>query len=211
MRISKTLLSLSAMALSLTACKSFMDPTFMPSGYAHLNKEYKSPPADSPWPIGYDYTHAQNAEVIGKWRVVASDIVTKLEATELIDKTAVFLSSPTLDNAFTLSLDNALREELRRRGYYLASVPDEEALKLQVSTYDPEFKDAIQSYEFNDIEEGNPEPPTLVSKDIAVKVEGLIASAPVTLVESIYDLPLYGYQDQQRYLPLTQSIAEVWR
>lgn len=211
MRISKTLLSLSAMALSLTACKSLMDPTFLPSGYTHHQKDYKSPHADAPWSIGYDYTHAQNADIVGKWRVVASDIVTKLEATELLAKTSVFLSSPTLDNAFTLSLDNALREELRSRGHYLVSVPDMESLKLQVSTYDPEFKDAIQSYEFNDIEEGNPEPPKLVNKDMVIKVDGLIVNAPVTLVESTYNLPLYGYQDRQLYFPLTQSLAEVWR
>ena len=215
MRFSKTLptafLSLSAMALSLTACKTVMDPTFLPSGYLHHQKAYKTPPADAPWSIGYDYTHAQNAEIIGKWRVVAADIVTKLEQTELLGDAAIFLSSPTHDNAFTLSLDNALRQELRSRGHYLASIPNDDALKLEVSTYDPQFKDAMQSYEFNDIEEGNPKEPELVNKDIAIKIVGLIASAPVTLVESTYDVPLYGYQDKQRYFPLGQSIAEVWR
>ena len=32
------------LVLALTACKPVWDPTFMPSGYAHHNKEYKTPP-----------------------------------------------------------------------------------------------------------------------------------------------------------------------
>ena len=211
MRISKTLLSLSAVALSLTACKTSMDPTFVGSGYTYHHENYKAPPGDKPWSIGYDYTHAQNAEVLDKWRAVASDIVTQLEATQMTEDKAIFLSSPALDNAFTISLDHALRSELRSRGYQVVAVPDEEALKIQASIYDQQNRTTFQSHEFNDVIEGNPEPPKLVNKNLTVKVEGLVADAPVTLVESIYDLPLYGYQDEQRYSPLAQTIAEVWR
>jgi len=206
------LLGISTIALSLNACKSIMDPTFMPSGYTYHHDEYKSPPAGNPWGIGYDYTRESNKAMLDQWRAVASDLTDKLESTASLGASPIFLSSPILDNAFTISLDHALREELRARGYTLSSLPTNESLKIQTSTYDPAYKDVMRSYDLNDqIENDLPAPPKAVSKSLMLKVEGLIDGAQTTLVDAPYDLPLYGYQDEQLYFPLTQKIAEVWR
>lgn len=212
MRISTKILGFSAMALSLTACKTFMDPTFLPAGYTYHSDTYKSPPADNPWRIGYDYTREQNEDILNEWRDVAADLTDKLESSAGLGSQAIFLSSPTLDNAFTISLDHALRSEFRARGYTISSVPSTDTMKIAVSSYDPEFKDVMRSYDLNDqTEKDRPEPPEAVRKELILKVDGLIDGVPTTLIESPYVLPLYGYQDKQLYSPLTQAVAEVWR
>jgi len=150
--------------------------------------------------------------VLNQWKAVAADLTDKIEDVAPLSGAPIFLSSPKLDNAFTLSLDHALREEFRERGYRLASIPSEDTIKLQVSSYDPEFTDVMRSYELNDQEEiDRPEPPAEITKDLILKVDGLVGDTPTTLVQSSYELPLYGYQDEQLYFPLGQNIAEVWR
>jgi hypothetical protein len=216
MRISRqltaALLGFSALGLSLSGCKTFMDPTFLPAGYTYHQNEAKSPTADEPWSIGYDYTHEKNAEVIAHWQQVAAELVTKLEPSGATSAGPIFLASPELDNAFTISLDNALRQELRSRGYILAAVPDVGTVNLKTSAYDPEFSDNFLSYEFNDTEEELPEPPKVMYKNIVIKIQGEVEGKPITLVESYHaQLPLYGYQYPQRYFPMAHDIAEVWR
>lgn len=205
-------LGLSTAIISLNACKTIMDPTFIPSGYTYHHDVYKSPPADKPWSIGYDYSREENVAILNKWRDVASDLTDKLAEDASLVGAPVFLASPDLDNAFSLSLDHALREEFRARGVMLVAIPNEETFKLKVTTYDPEFKDVMRSYDVNDqTQKDLPEPPKEVSKTLVVKVDGLVADMTAVLVEESYELPLYGYQDRQLYFPLTQSIAEVWR
>ena len=205
-------LGLSATILTLGACKSFMNPTFMPAGYAHHSDNYKAPDGPEAWDIGYDYTRAENAAVLNRWKMVAADLTDKIEQGAPLDAAPVFLSSPTIDNAFTLSLDHALREEFRTRGYTLASIPSEETTKLQVSAYDPQFRDTMRSYDLNDQPQKDlPEEPEAISKELVLKVDGLVGEEHITLVERAYVLPLYGYQDEQLYFPLSQNIAEVWR
>lgn len=205
-------LGLSTAIFSLNACKTLMDPTFIPAGYTYHHDVYKSPPADAPWSIGYDYSREENAEVLNKWRNVAADLTDKLEQDASLSGTPVFLASPDLDNAFSLSLDHALREEFRARGFTLAAVPNEETFKINTTVYDPAFKDVMRSYDVNDqTQEDLPEPPKEVSKTLVIKVDGLVADMTAVLVEESYELSLYGYQDKQLYFPLSQSIAEVWR
>ncbi len=212
---------LAVTVFSLNACKSVMNPSFLPSGYTYHHDIYKAPPAGEPWHIGYDYSRAENAEILSEWADAASDIINRLEASNAIGGSPIFLSSPHIDNAFSLSLDHALREELRARGYYLAATPEEQATKLAISSYDPEFKDKMRSYDLNDATQDDlPEPPQETHKNLVIKVMGLaaqeaedgtITEQSVTLLEEPYILPLYGYEDEQLYFPLGQKIAEVLR
>ena len=212
MRKLSILLGLSTAIFTLNACKTVMDPTFLPSGYTYNHEQYKAPPADKAWNIGYDYTSEKNAAVLETWRMVAADITDKLEADSSLAGTPVFLSSPEIDNAFSLSLDHALRDEFRARGVIVAPVPTEESFKLAVSVYDPEFKDAIRSYDVNDqTDKDLPEPPKEVSKPLVIKIIGLVDDMSAVLLEEPYELPLYGYEDEQLYFPLANSIAGVWR
>lgn len=212
MRKLSLIIGLSTAVIALNACKTLIEPTFIPSGYTYHHDEYKSPGADKPWHIGYDYSRDENAHVLNKWRMVAADLTDKLEESASLGATPVFLASPDIDNAFSLSLDHALREEFRSRGFALVAVPSEDAFKIKASTYDPEFKDAMRSYALNDQEQKDlPEPPREVSKTLVIKVHGLVADMTSVLVEEPYELPLYGYQDKQLYYPLSQSIADVWR
>lgn len=205
-------LGLISAIITLNACKTVMDPTFLPSGYTYHHDTYKSPPADKPWSIGYDYSRAENAAILNKWQNVAADVTDQLVATAPLDTMPVFLASPDIDNAFSLSLDHALREEFRSRGYELVAIPSEDAFKIKASTYDPDFKDVMRSYNLNDqTQKDLPEPPKEVSKKLVIKIDGLIDGTPSALVEAPYELPLYGYQDKQLYFPVTQAFSEVWR
>ena len=210
-RSTKMLFSLSAATLLIAACDTVMRPSFMPAGYTYHQEAYKSPPNGTPWDIGYEYTHAKNKEVLDQWHFVAADLISQLEETNLLGQAPVHLASPDIDNAFSLSLDHALRSEMRARNYTIEAFPTVESLKLVVSAYDPEYETNLLSYDYNDIEEGNPEPPELINKDIGILIKAPTPEQDITLVNRIYNLPLYGYQERKRYFPLTQGTAEVWR
>ena len=202
-----------AAALTLAACHPVLNPKFMPAGYTYHSNEYKSPEAHPPWDIGYEYTTEKNAEVLEIWEIAAMDLTDRLESQLALADAPIFLASPDpLDNAFSLSLDHSLRQELRERGYTLETIPTEGSIKLAVSAYDPEFKDKMRSYVYNDAPQKDlPAPPKEVSKDIVLKVDTERDGKPLTIVEDTYNLPLYGYQDRQLYFPLGQEVSEVFR
>lgn len=210
MRIFVSILSI----FILAACaKPLVNPSYLPAGYTYHHDQYKSPPGPNPWGIGYDYTAAQNAETLDRWREVSINILDKIEFDGDILAQDIFLAPPKLDNAFTQSLDHTIREELRARSYRLVNLPGPDTLILALETYDPEFKDAMRSFIVNgDIKEAErPEPPALTAKELALTARALRADQTLANVEGRYILPLYGYEDKQLYFPISQDLAEVWR
>jgi len=171
----------------------------MPSGYTYHQDEYKAPPAANPRAIGYDYSVQKNAEMLETWRTVASDLTDKIEAKAPLSAAPVFLSSPQKANAFDISLDHVMREEFRKRGYTLASVPSEDSIKLQISSHDLELKDEMKATQVDSEAAAEIEK---INKDVIIKVNGLVGELPTTLVEAQYNLPLFGHGDKQSYIPL---------
>lgn len=108
--------------LMLTAC-GYESPTWMPAGYAYHNDEYKAQPGPEADNLGYDYSPERNAEMNGMWIEVAGSLVNDLESQTGISAQPVYLEKLADANAFNLSLDNALRDELRARGYFLTDTP----------------------------------------------------------------------------------------
>ena len=95
----------------------------MPTGYAHVNKEYKAAPGPEARDIGYEYSADTNDQIVQLWRVTAADLVSKLEAQTGITPQTLYLETLPNNGAFNATYDEVLRAELRGRGYRLASSP----------------------------------------------------------------------------------------
>lgn len=104
--------------LLLTAC-GYTSPTWMPAGYSWHNDEYKAQPGPEADNLGYAYTPDSNEEMVAMWREVAVELVTDLETQTGLSPQPLHVQKLPGSNAFNLSLDNALRDELRARGYTL--------------------------------------------------------------------------------------------
>jgi len=118
--------ALSAMLLvTLTGCKTFWNPTFMPSGYAHHQGVFKSPPGPEARDIGYDYTHEKNMDIVDQWRVATADLVQRAKNDDALPLGAIYLTSNMPASANRSTYDFALREQLNAHGYSLANTADE--------------------------------------------------------------------------------------
>lgn len=126
----------SFVVLALTGCKPLWDPTFMPAGYTHHQKEYKTPPGPEAASIGYEYSAQQNADVVESWRKATSDLVLRAKAHDIRPTQPVYLRTDLPHSAFQSAFDHALRDELQAHGYLLADDPVD-AVILFYSAYDP--------------------------------------------------------------------------
>ncbi len=120
----------------LAACHPFNGPNFMPDGYEHHNKRYKSPPGGEASDIGYDYSAVENQAVLDVWADVIKTMVDDFESHVRLAEKEVFIrqherpldpKSGELKRAgqtpFFTTYDHMLRDEFRRRGYHLADHP----------------------------------------------------------------------------------------
>lgn len=140
--------------LMLTAC-GFESPTWMPSGYSYANSEYKAQPGPEAAPIGYPYSAARNDYVNSMWTDTARALLNDLESQTGLSAQPIFVADLENKNAFNMSFDNALREELRARGYTLA--PEAAGnVELKYQAFKAEDENKRPAYPYND-DEGNKE------------------------------------------------------
>ncbi len=180
--------------LALTGCRSLMDPTPMPAGYAYHQEKFKSPPGPPAAEIGYPFSVPRNDVVVEKWQAVAAATVDKMEAQLGLQPQPVYIETLPRMNAFNASLDYVLREELRNRGYTLVNVPGY-ILHLKPEAYIPgDEKVPVDANRFN----GDPE--VLVIPEHRERAQDFIISVTVLnngllkgVVSDQYALPTYGY------------------
>ena len=204
-------LTIGALALGLSACNPAMNPSPMPAAYTHHQGNYKSPPGPQAWDIGYNETDHTNDEVMALWHAAGRDLILTLEEQTGITPQDVYLAPPKLDNAFTFSLDHALRAALTERGYRLLPEYYDGVLVLEADSYDPEYKGKMRGYVYNDdLQASEEKPPQKYYKNLVLTLEAF-QGGQVGKIEIPNELPLYGYQDKQLYFPVTQGFAEIWR
>ena len=116
-----SLLFSSLLVLSLTACKPFWDPTYYPSGYAHHDKTYKSPPGPAVDDIGYEYSHEENAAVNAAFLEATRDLVARAKSASFASTRPYYLVTDLQDSAFKGAYDNALRQAMRENGTMMTS------------------------------------------------------------------------------------------
>lgn len=186
------ILVFSFLILALTGCRSVWDPTFMPSGYTWHNDVYKAPPGPEAQSLGYDYSAARNEGQVEMWQGIARGLIDSLEAQSGLSAQQIYIEKPAAVNAFNSSLDYALREELRARGYTLASAPG--GASLQAQAFAPKDEKLHISQPFNgDVpQERKPWNPEKESEFVFV-LTLLQDGKPVNEVRSTQQMPAYGY------------------
>ena len=187
----------SFLVLSLTGCKPVWDPTFMPSGYTHHHKEYKTPPGPEAAPIGYEYSAEQNADVVEHWRKAASDLVLRAKAHDIRPTRSIYLTTDLPHGAFQSAFDHALRDELQAHGYLLADDPVE-AETLFYSAYDPSdpgIPESTLNVNHDDARHANVEGGFLAPAKKFELVLGTVTDGIMgTKVSHIYEVPSFGFQ-----------------
>lgn len=194
----------SILVLALAGCKPIWDPTFMPSGYAHHQKEYKTPPGPEAADIGYDYSAEKNEAVLEEWRKAASDLVLRAKAHDIRPMQPVYLTTDLPHGAFQSAFDHALRGEMQSHGYLLADDPVD-AQTLFYSAYDPTDPGAAEStYNVNDDDARHANAAgdyLATSKEFELVLSTVNDGVMATKVSHIYTVPSYGFSPAG-YAPL---------
>ena len=185
-------LALLPSVLLLSACGA-ASPTWLPAGYSYHNDVYKAQPGPEADPIGYNYTPARNEHMETIWDGVADTLIADLEAKTGMTPQMVYLEKLPNSNAFNLSLDNALRDNLRERRYTLTSAPNNDVvIKYQGFKVGDENK-RVQQKSNGDMEElnkpWNPEKPEKFTFVLTLVRNG----AAFGEVRRTEILPAYGY------------------
>lgn len=193
MRIALPVLAL----LALTSCRTLMDPTFMPAGYTYHDNYYKAPPGAEAAPIGYPYTPERNDVVMEKWQAVAEELTGVMESRLALYAQPVYLAPLTHHNAFNASLDYALREELRKKGYTLQGQPSPGVLHLQPEAFMPEDEKVLDYKKmYNDdlYEPTVVPPPPEKARDFLMILTATRGNVIIGEVRGTFFLPAYGYK-----------------
>jgi hypothetical protein len=194
MRLGFSTLALLSVIIAVSGCRSFLDPSPMPAGYAYHQQKYKSPPGPPAADIGYPFSVDRNDVVVEKWQAVASRIVDQMEQQLALGPRAIYIEPLPRPNAFNTSLDYVLREELRNRGYTLVAVPGS-GLHLKPEIYLPgDEKIPVDANMYND----DPHFETIPANrskahEFLITVNVLENKVYKGAVEGQYTLPAYGY------------------
>lgn len=118
---SKALFAVCASVLALAACDA---PNYLPDGYVHHNKPYKSQlPPPSP-----KFTQVQRAtmgpEQADQFRMAVYQLVDNLTNRAGMPPKPVHVLKPEKMSALDMNIDNDLRESLRHVGYTLSDTTD---------------------------------------------------------------------------------------
>jgi hypothetical protein len=189
------------LASSILALAGCAKPTAMPSGYTYLSKYYKSPPAAKADNLGYTYTPGLNNAVMSQWQSVAIKLVNHMQTKLGITPQHVYLGLLSTPNAFNSSLDYALRDELRARGYILETEPGS-YLEIQPQAWEPENEYAPGDNVYN----GDLRPRVMNEHQKPVIPQKFIISLTLLKNNSVtgkvrdkFILPTYGYEPGQSW------------
>ena len=170
----RVLLLSSMLLVTLTGCKTFWNPTFLPSGYAHHRGDFKSPPGPEARNIGYEYSAEANQENVTQWREAASDLVQRAKSEGAIPSGTLYLTTDMAPGAFRNSFDFALREQLNHNGYTLAATAEEGAPLMYSAGKPHKAEDGTVS--------------SVVLSLATLDAKGKVAAQSAAM----YDVPFYG-------------------
>lgn len=114
----RVILSLLVLTL-VTGCLS--NPSPLPMGSARAHEKYKTAPGPKPKDIGYEYNSARHEVILQAWEETAAKLVHALEQKTGLHPQPIFIAETPADTAFYITLDHALRQEFRSKGYRLVN------------------------------------------------------------------------------------------
>lgn len=110
-------------ALSLGACNSIEIPHMFPTGYKYHGKEFNYPAPEQSNVVSTTERQTMGPEQMQQFRMAAIDLLGALTERAGLPPKPVFVKQPDSFSPFYVSLDNALRDAMRQRGYAIASYP----------------------------------------------------------------------------------------
>lgn len=171
-----------------------MDLESTPSQYRYYHEAYKAQPARPAPDIGYKYTREKNNDVVAEWQPIAAQMVSGLQSQLGIQPQKVYLKLLPNKNAFNLTLDNSLREELRAQGFTLVEKPVG-VIVLKPEAYRPE--DNSMSWQFRplngDKDDFKKLPEPSKPDQFKFSLTATRGKQVIGKVENLVPLPAYGY------------------
>jgi len=180
------------------------DPSYFPQGYAKSQEKYKSPDGPEPRDLGYEYSTAENQQILLMWEDAAVELVDAAEARGVVRGENVYIAPVERENAFYLTFDHVVRQELRARGYNLLEGPGrvtplylhaQLVNKAMIERRQKSFQSVLPAEAFDDVELG------------LSLGRGENQRASVT---QMHVLPVYGFEDYKipAYGLFSRSIDE---
>ena len=161
------LLGTAVVSLSLGACSS-IEPNFMPKGYTHHGKIYKS---KTP-PPSQRVTNAQRADMgpvqAEQFRSATYDILTRLTSRAGLPPKPAYISAASPMTPFYANIDNDLREAMRAQGYRLADSAD----GAYIFKYKAELLPGYRSYDLESAQTGAPN--IKLTLDVLTDIHGVL-------------------------------------
>ena len=177
---------LSLMALILVSgCLN--EPSAMPSGSYRAQEKHKSTDGPVARDIGYAYTVEENEKVLRMWEDVVASLVDQLE-TKGLGAQDVYIVPKFPENAFFLTYDHVLRQELRARGYGLVN----DVRGIPVISFDAQIVPKDGSVRV--------ENPVVAVRDEGygkrvMSISVMRGGNSLASVKALHTVPLYGYHN----------------
>lgn len=152
-------------ALNLGAC-STIEPNFLPKGYAHHGKVYKSPTAPPSQRVTNDQRAFMGPVQAQQFRTATYDILSRLTARAGLPPKPAYIHAADPMTPFYANIDNDLREAMRSQGYRLAETSD----GAYIFKYKAELLPGYRAYDLEDAPTGAPN--IRLTLDVLTDIQG---------------------------------------
>lgn len=140
-------------ALSLNACASVVgDPNFLPTGYAHHGKVYKSKTPPPSQRVSNEQRADMGPVQAEQFRSATYDILSRLTSRAGLPPKAAYIDAASPMTPFYANIDNDLREAMRAQGYRLADTAE----GSYIFQYNAELMPGYRSYDLESAVAGAP-------------------------------------------------------
>ena len=189
-------------ALSLNACISVMgDPNFLPTGYAHHGKVYKSKTPPPSQRVSNEQRSDMGPVQAEQFRTATYDILSRLTTRAGLPPKAAYIDAANPMTPFYANIDNDLREAMRSQGYRLADTPD----GAYIFRYNAELMPGYRSYDLESATAGAPN--IELTLDVLTDVHGTLK----VLTHEVGNYYIQGAEDLLIPAPHQKSLpSENW-
>jgi hypothetical protein len=187
-------------ALSLGAC-STVEPNFLPKGYAHHGKVYKSQTPPPSQRVTNDQRAHMGPVQAEQFRTATYDILSRLTGRAGLPPKPAYIDAANPMTPFYANIDNDLREAMRSQGYRLSEMAE----GSYIFKYKAELLPGYRSYDLESAPTGAPN--IKLTLDVLTDIQGTMK----VLTHEVGNYYIQGAEDllilspTQKSLPLENS------
>jgi len=197
-------------ALTLSACHSFDEPGFMPTGYTYHGNEFNAPPGPKAANIGYPYSADHNEAVLQRWEWITTDMVDRMQKKLGLTPQPLYLEAPDEHSALHQSLDHKFREALERAGFALKPVPEEATLYLRYNAQNIDEISVWQTRSYQQEQGAIVDPGAQGQfKDFIFSVQVMRDGREAAEITEFFRARDYGYERDKEPESFTQRMERV--